>query len=485
MALEGFIVQKETDLESQSATGRRAIIDANARLWMAGMLALSDLFGLLAAILVAMQIRGLPGLILDPDYIQIFILLAVTLFFSFSRRGLYPGVGLNYVDELQYIVSSTTFSFFILIGVTFLLKNTAVYSRLILLFTWTLSLVFIPGGRFLLRKLLIQLRLWGEPAIIIGDPDRAGPLADYFRTNPQLGVRPVAVLHNGSSSEEFHSSSLATLKEYARRLSINTALIAINDLNSFDSLVDRYRFVFGRVILVKYKNGKFALNLLKSLDFSEVLGLQVKNNLLSLPSQVFKRVTDLVTSVLGLIVLSPFLGLIALAILIDAPGRVFYRQKRLGRHGREFTLLKFRTMHLNADQVLQAQFKRNPGLKQEWDRYQKLKNDPRITRMGRWLRKFSLDELPQLWNVVLGEMSLVGPRPIMVDQRELYGDTFKEYIQVAPGMTGLWQVSGRNQTTFARRAELDDEYIQRWSQWLDIYILLKTVTVIFGKNGAF
>jgi lipopolysaccharide/colanic/teichoic acid biosynthesis glycosyltransferase len=293
-----------------------------------------------------------------------------------------------------------------------------------------------------MRRLLIRLRLWGEPVVIIGDRDKAVPLGDYFKSNPHLGLRPVAVLHDspdlrkpGVSKPNAHDtqpSSLLALKEYARKLSISTALIAIHDLNSFDNLVDRYRFVFGRVVLVKYKNGKFALNHLKSLDFSDVLGLQVKNNLLSLPAQVFKRLTDLVVSVLGLVLLSPCLGLIALAIVIDAPGRVFYRQRRLGRHGRAFTLLKFRTMHLHADKVLAAEFERNPELKQEWDRYQKLKNDPRITRVGRWLRKFSLDELPQLWNVALGEMSLVGPRPIMVDQYELYGPTFKEYIRVSP-----------------------------------------------------
>ena len=314
----------------------------------------------------------------------------------------------------------------------------------------------------------------------------AAPLADYFKSNLQLGIRPMTILHNGYPSEDVpQANSLSGLKEYARNLSINTVLIAINDLNSFDSLVDRYRFVFGRVILVKYKNGKFALNHLKSLDFSDVLGLQVKNNLLSFSSQVFKRLIDLLGSILGLTLLSPFLGLIALAIMIDEPGRVFYRQKRLGRHGREFVLLKFRTMHLNANRLLEAEFQRNPELKKEWDHYQKLRDDPRITHVGRWLRKYSLDELPQLWNVLLGEMSLVGPRPIMVDQRKMYGRTFKEYIQVSPGITGLWQVSGRNQTTFARRAELDDEYIQRWSQWLDIYILLKTVAVVLGKSGAF
>ncbi len=191
------------------------------------------------------------------------------------------------------------------------------------------------------------------------------------------------------------------------------------------------------------------------------------NNLLNFWAQLEKRTIDLLGSILGLLFLAPFLGLTALLIQIDSPGGTFYRQPRLGRNGKVFNLLKFRTMYQNADQILAEKLARDPFINHEWDSYQKLRKDPRVTRMGQLLRKFSLDELPQLWNVLVGEMSLVGPRPMMTNQSELYGDSYKEYTQVAPGITGLWQVSGRNRTTFARRAELDTEYIQRWSVWLD------------------
>jgi hypothetical protein len=172
MALESSILQKETDLGIKKVESRRATFDAHARSWMAGMLVLSDLLSLFAAIFIAIQIRQLPELLYEPAYHQIFFLLATTLLISLSRKGLYPAVGLNYVDELQHIVSSTTFSFFILISITFLLKTTVVYSRLILLFTWAFCLLFIPIARFVMRRLLIRWRLWGEPVIIIGDPDK-------------------------------------------------------------------------------------------------------------------------------------------------------------------------------------------------------------------------------------------------------------------------------------------------------------------------
>ena len=201
--------------------------------------------------------------------------------------------------------------------------------------------------------------------------------------------------------------------------------------------------------------------------------------------QLMKRVVDVFVSVSGLLFLAPFFGLTGLLIRFDSPGDIFYRQPRLGRNGKVFDLIKFRTMHQNANRILEEGLHLNPKLRDEWDHYQKLKGDPRITRVGRFLRRFSLDELPQLWNVLRGEMSLVGPRPITIDQRELYGKSFNEYTQVLPGITGLWQVSGRNDTTFARRAELDSEYIQHWSIRLDIHILFKTIEIVLWQQGAY
>jgi Undecaprenyl-phosphate galactose phosphotransferase WbaP len=218
--------------------------------------------------------------------------------------------------------------------------------------------------------------------------------------------------------------------------------------------------------------------------FDKIIGLEIKQNLLDRWAQREKRALDLIGSLLGLILLLPFLVLIGLMVFIDSPGRIFYRQERIGKGGKVFKLLKYRTMQLNADQVLQSQLERDPRLKREWDQYQKLKNDPRITRVGRLLRRFSLDELPQLWNVFLGDMSLVGPRPMMVKQQEVYGEPFRHYVRVTPGITGMWQINGRNHTTFARRAELDVQYVANWSIWLDIYILARTIWVVVKRDGA-
>jgi Undecaprenyl-phosphate galactose phosphotransferase WbaP len=468
---------------------RRMIFEDHTRAWMAGFLVAADLFSLLAAILVAMQIYWLPGMRFNSNYLEIFGLLAVTLVIMFARKGLYPAVGLNYIDELRQLASSASFAFLVMLAITFVLKTTSIYSRLILVLTWLLALAFIPASRYLVRRLLIRWRLWGEPVVIIGDDEKALPLAEHFKINLQLGLRPVAVLPDdrcdGCTVSVHAEDTLCTIRGRARALSLKTALVLVDDLNEIDRLVERFRAIFHRVILIKDKNGSFGLNGLEYLDFSNVLGLQVKNNLLNPWSQTSKRLIDVLGFFFGMLVLAPLLGAIALWIRLDSPGGVFYRQTRLGRNGRSFELLKFRTMHRDADRILAEELARDPASKAEWDSYQKLKDDPRLTRAGRLLRRFSLDELPQLWNIARGEMSLVGPRPMMPDQRGVYGEAFGYYTRVTPGITGLWQVSGRNHTTFARRAELDNEYIQSWSIWLDIFILFKTIKVVFWQDGAY
>jgi Undecaprenyl-phosphate galactose phosphotransferase WbaP len=490
MATGSYIADQTqtTELKIHTFKSRWTIFEEHVRLWMVGALIAADLLSLFAAIYLASQIHE-PGIIIKPSYIGLFSLFAITLVIMFTRKGLYPGVGLNYVDELGQIVSSTSFTFLVMIAITFVLKTTSSYSRLILSITWLLCLGFIPLSRYLVRRFLIHLQLWGEPVVIIGNSQKVWSLVEHFRINLQLGLRPVAVLKDdqcaGCTLGAHTQDSLCTILAQARYLSLKTALVMINDLNEIDELVERFRTVFHRVILIRDKNGRYGLNGLESLDFSNVLGLQVKNNLLNPWSQALKRLIDVLVSFLGMLFLAPALGLIALWIKLDSPGRIFYRQARLGRDGQAFKLLKFRTMHQGADRILKEALARDPNLKEEWDSYQKLKNDPRITRVGKFLRRFSLDELPQLWNIARAEMSLVGPRPMMLSQRDLYGEAFGNYVRVSPGMTGLWQVSGRNHTTFTRRAELDNEYIQRWSVWLDIFILFKTIKVVFWQKGAY
>jgi Undecaprenyl-phosphate galactose phosphotransferase WbaP len=194
---------------------------------------------------------------------------------------------------------------------------------------------------------------------------------------------------------------------------------------------------------------------------------------------------DLAGSIILTVFLLPFIASISLLITLDSGFPVFYSQKRLGRGGRTFHIWKFRTMVNNSAQILDEYLASNPEVRREWSKSHKLRNDPRITRVGNFLRRTSLDELPQLWNVINGDMSLVGPRPIVNAEVEKYEKHFSMYVKATPGMTGLWQVSGRNHTTYQERVALDAYYVHNWSVWMDIHLLAKTVAVVLTGHGAF
>ena len=198
-----------------------------------------------------------------------------------------------------------------------------------------------------------------------------------------------------------------------------------------------------------------------------------------------KRCIDLFFCLLILPVLLPLGLILGLLIRLDSPGPVLYRQQRIGQGGRALQIYKFRTMAANADAVLEDWLARDPALREEWKRDHKLKHDPRVTRMGAFLRKTSLDELPQLINVVLGGMSMVGPRPIVSGEIEKYGEVYDEYCRVKPGITGLWQISGRNDTSYEERVAYDHYYINNWSVWMDLWILGRTVPVVLSGYGAY
>lgn len=199
----------------------------------------------------------------------------------------------------------------------------------------------------------------------------------------------------------------------------------------------------------------------------------------------FKRVIDVaVASILLLLTLPLFVG-IALAIVLETRGTVFFGHTRIGKGGRRFRLLKFRSMVTDADAVLARHLEAHPDLRAEWLDRHKLKNDPRVTRVGRVLRRFTLDELPQFINVLRGDMSMVGPRPIVEEEVPKYGDVYPMYLRVSPGLTGLWQVSDRSQTSYRERTELDLKYIQTRTLGMDLLILLKTVRVVLFGHGAY
>jgi Undecaprenyl-phosphate galactose phosphotransferase WbaP len=201
--------------------------------------------------------------------------------------------------------------------------------------------------------------------------------------------------------------------------------------------------------------------------------------------RVVKRFCDVVLVLISLPVLLPILGIVSALVMLNSPGPVFYSHRRIRKGGAFFSMWKFRTMCVNSAEFLEDYLAQHPEARREWNRTHKLRHDPRITSIGSFLRRYSMDELPQLWNVLTGQMSLVGPRPIVAAEVERYGDCFDCYCRVKPGLTGLWQISGRSSLSYEERVALDCEYVGRWSLGEDVRILSKTLSTVVNQEGAF
>ena len=216
-----------------------------------------------------------------------------------------------------------------------------------------------------------------------------------------------------------------------------------------------------------------------------MLMLKIKNQLARRRNRVIKRAFDLLFTICGGLCILPFLLVIAVMVAVDNKGNVIFVHRRIGRDGKEFKCYKFQTMIPNAQEALEKYLAENPAARKEWEESFKLTDDPRVTKLGNILRKTSLDEMPQLWNVIRGDMSLVGPRPIVAKEIERYGEYFREYAMVTPGITGMWQASGRSDTTYEERVEMDTWYVRNWSVWIDLMYLFKTVKIVFTGKGAY
>ena len=221
------------------------------------------------------------------------------------------------------------------------------------------------------------------------------------------------------------------------------------------------------------------------MNLSQTFSIQRLSSTAESRYDIFKRRFDLILAVLAILLLWPLYLLVAVLVKLDSRGPVIFRQQRLGRDGRTFVLLKFRTMQACGETEFVQMLDSKPIYRRQWEQYQKLQNDPRMTRVGVFLRRFSLDELPQIINVLRGEMSLVGPRPILPEQRVQYGNAYSEYILVSPGMTGLWQVEGRNRISFAERVLWDQAYLGKRSLTQDLAILVRTMRVVLSGEGAY
>ncbi len=396
-----------------------------------------------------------------------------------ALAGLYPGHGLSRVEELRlqtYALlaaagGSVVFAFFLQVG--------GLVSRLTLVLGFAGLLVFGPLTRQFVKWVLRRAELWGKPVVILSSDEAGARLVEVLEEEWGMGLRPV-VLFEGPGDR-----SLAGAVGLSRKHGLDTVMFAMPSSGREDlgRLINLASYTFRHVTVIPDLSG-VVNSAVAVRDFSGTFGVEIKHNLLDPSVRRVKRALDLLaTASTGLFVL-PVLAVLALLVWLDAGRPIFYGDRRMGKDGRAFPCLKFRTMLPDAEAVLQKMLEEDPELREEYGKYHKLQRDPRVTATGRLLRKTSLDELPQLWNVLRGEMSLVGPRPYLVRESAEIGIAQGEILRVPPGITGLWQVRRRSSTSFSDRVGLDTYYVRNWSIWMDLVILARTVQALLSDRSA-
>lgn len=406
---------------------------------------------------------------------------------------------LPFWDEARSMLKAVSAASVMMLAVVTLGKMSDTISRPVIVFLWFFGLVFFPLFRLAGKKALHAAGLWRENVIIIGAGQAGIETAKGISAQTHLGYHLIGFLDDGedkigkqitiSGNAYKVFGKVRNFKKFITLLNVSTVIIAIPSLpvDKLAKLTNHVQKFTRNILLIPDVKGIALVNTeLHHLFVQQLFLLKINNNLRSPVNRFIKRTFDVLVAVLFLPLLVPLIGILGLLIKLESPGTVFYRHRRIGRHGRPFSLYKFRSMYRDAEDRLAKILESGRSTKQEWEAFYKLKDDPRITRMGKFLRRTSLDELPQILNVLKGEMSLVGPRPVLLEEiKKYYKEHADHYHLVRPGITGLWQVSGRNKINYDVRVRLDSWYVLNWSLWLDIVILFKTVDVVLKHDGAY
>ncbi|WP_294084413.1 undecaprenyl-phosphate glucose phosphotransferase [Sphaerobacter sp.] len=457
-------------------------------------------FALAYALRYRLELGGdvLPGFTQPFDFfLGKALLLVVVSVIIFHLRGLYRlPRWTSFLDEAQTVVSGSTTAMAIVILYSFLQRFYP--SRLIFIYAWLLMIALLLTKRLMTRvgRQLLWRRGIGVDRVLVVGAGRAGQrLLQYIYNQPQLGYRVAGLADDVPLDDDWgiaterrverpqYLGRLADIGEIVDRHEIDEVMIALppTEHNAVAQVIATCR---ERGIPFMFVPDLFEMAL-DRVRINEVAGLaliEVKDARISGWNYAIKRAMDVVIATTVLTLAAPLMLLIAIAIKLDSPGPILFGQERVGKNGRRFTLYKFRSMCKDAEEKkkeLLAAASPKDGL------LFKLKDDPRVTRVGRILRRTSLDELPQFFNVLIGEMSVVGPRPQVPSEVAAYEDWHYQRLMVTPGLTGLWQVNGRSNLTFDEMVKLDLYYAEHWSPWLDIKLILRTIPAVLLGRGAY
>ena len=425
----------------------------------------------------------------------IFLTLGIACVVSFWRLGHYARRR-PFWQEIGDVLGVVATLAIVDAALVFLTKSN--FSRLWWATSWTLVALLVPLARLAAKHALMRSGAWRRPTVVVGIGPNAFDAAAALDSEPLLGFEVVALIQPPGAP-----AAPAYLEVGGKRLPVLRAApypdllpaqlgrphvvvaLEMDEMAQCGGYIERLSLHYGDVDIVSPMRGLPLAGTHVTHFFShDVLSLRLYNNLARPWPRRLKRAFDLLVGSLLFLFLAPLFLVISVQVARTG-GPVFYRHQRIGKGGRPFTCFKFRTMVPDADRVLAEHLAARPDAGREWQEVRKLRDDPRITRIGAWLRRTSLDELPQLINVIRGEMSLVGPRPVIEQELARYGDNIVYYVESTPGLTGLWQISGRNDLDYRRRVHLDCWYVKNWSLWYDLVILLKTPRAVLRGSGAY
>ncbi len=379
------------------------------------------------------------------------------------------------------------------IFVLYAVQSAATTSRLYMMLLWIFGFFFIVLFRFILKLLFGRLRLFEEPVLLMGAGLTANILLKHIRSDIGLSYQFIGYLEDNRPNAEVaaqlpHLGGFSDAVAVIKKTGVRKVLVMAPGLDQKhlqDIVYDIQPLVTSVAFVPDLGTMPLSNMEVESLIDGHAVMFNMRNNLRSTRNRLLKFAVDWCLTLVGTILISPILLGIGIWVYRDSPGPVIFKHRRIGKDGKEFYCYKFRSMCVDADVKLKELLATNPKARAEWEKDFKLKHDPRITRSGAFLRRTSLDELPQIFNVLKGEMSLVGPRPIIKDEIPRYGKFIQDYFMVRPGITGMWQTSGRSDVDYAERVQMDTWYVRNWNVWFDIVLLWRTFGVVLGKKGAY
>ena len=417
-------------------------------------------------------------------YLPIFVLIIWIM-------RLYPGIALSPAEETRGFAIASLLAHGGIMVSRYIQYGAMNSVSVAFIFSFIFSIIILMICRDMTHTLIAASKMKGIPAVVFGAGSTGRLVVNRMLKAKKVGYEPVLILDDNPDCGDSYRGipiirDTRLGPELVKRYKIKMAIVAMPNLNQAEMTqminysVSAFRY---NVLIPDF----FSINniWMSVRDFDGVLGFATSHRLKMFWNLALKRFIDLALVIMGGLVILPFLLLIALAVKLGSPGPVLYGHKRLGLNGKHFKAYKFRSMVMDADKKLQSVLDADPRLREEWEATHKLKDDPRVTKVGKFLRRTSFDEFPQLLNILKGDMSLVGPRPVTDPELEKYGENARRILTVKPGLTGLWQVSGRSDTGYAERVSYDLYYLQSWSAWLDLWILYRTPAVIFKGKGAY